>query len=69
MLPQVSQLENPIFVFAECLNPSGRCYKHAEDGNMELNWYQIGVVKAIDNGIGMDYVYIGDTNIWPGNQI
>lgn len=33
---------------------------------MELSWYQVGVVKAI--GDGMDYVYIGDTDIWPGTK-
>ena len=35
-----------------------------DQGNVELDWYEIGRVVAVDNGT--DYVYIGDTDIWPG---
>lgn len=41
-------------------------YTDTEDGMMELNWYEIGRVLAIDNET--DYVYVGDTDIWPGMQ-
>lgn len=41
-------------------------YYFTEGGRVELNWYEIGRVLAIDNET--DYVYVGDTDIWPGIQ-
>ena len=38
-----------------------------DQGGVELDWYEIGQVVAIDNGT--DYVYTGDTDIWPGIPI
>lgn len=39
-------------------------YFFTEGGRVELDWYEIGRVLAIDNET--DYVYVGDTDIWPG---
>ena len=34
----------------------------AENGAVELNWYEVG--RVINNGT--DFVYVGDFDIWPG---
>ena len=36
----------------------------ADAGMIELDWYEIGRVVAINNGT--DFVYTGDIDIWPG---
>ena len=38
-----------------------------DQGSVELDWYEIGRVVAVDNGT--DYVYTGDMDIWPGIPI
>ena len=42
------------------------CNYFTEGGRVELNWYEIGRVLTIGNET--DYVYVGDTDIWPGIQ-
>ena len=37
---------------------------NTENGEVELNWYEIGRVLTVNNGT--DYVYVGDIDIWPG---
>lgn len=39
----------------------------AESGAVELGWYEIGRVIAINNGT--DFMYDGDLDIWPGTSI